>query len=106
MPHQPENFSYTWNVTRNGAAFASNSSSTPTTVPNFTFTPDTSGTYVATLTVTDQSGFTTSTSNTFLVDKVTPIFSLVAPPTVIDGTANTDYRSHHGRYTIPPAARL
>jgi uncharacterized delta-60 repeat protein len=65
---QPENFSYTWSVTKIGAAFASNSSSTPTAVPNFTFTPDTSGTYVATLTVTDQSGFTTSASNTFLVD--------------------------------------
>jgi uncharacterized delta-60 repeat protein len=64
---QAETFAYTWSVTKNGAAFSSSSSAALTTVPSFTFTPDTSGTYVATLTVTDAAGASSAASATFLV---------------------------------------
>jgi uncharacterized delta-60 repeat protein len=70
-------FSYTWTVTKNGAAFASSSSSTLGTVPSITFTPDTAGVYLATLTVTNEDGVTSSASDTVLVD---PLPSAGASP--------------------------
>jgi uncharacterized delta-60 repeat protein len=66
---QPQSFVYTWNVAKNGAAFTSSSSAVLATVPSFTFTPDTNGIYVATLTVTDAAGLSASASSTFLVDE-------------------------------------
>jgi len=49
-------FAYTWNVTKNGNAFASGSASA------LTFTPDDNGTYVVTLTATDKDGASATTT--------------------------------------------
>jgi hypothetical protein len=52
-PGTADTFTYAWGVTKNGAAYPTG---TPTTNPTFTFTPDDNGTYVVTLTVTDDDG--------------------------------------------------
>jgi hypothetical protein len=49
IPHQPI-FSYSWNVTKDGAPYASGDQ------PNFSFTPGANGAYVVNLTVTDLLG--------------------------------------------------
>src|SRR5262249_8511844 len=55
-------FKDAWNVTKNGAAFGSGTSA------NFSFTPDTSATYVVTLTATDKDGGVGTTQQSILVD--------------------------------------
>jgi hypothetical protein len=79
---------YQWTVTKDGSSYAL-PSGTVTDTSNFSFTPTAVGTYVVTLSVTDPDGTTVSDSKTIAIDKATPIFSLVAPPTVIDGTSTT-----------------
>jgi uncharacterized delta-60 repeat protein len=79
---QAESFSYTWSVTKNGAAFASSSSAVLATVPPFTFTPDDNGTYVATLTVTDAAGFSTSASITLDVVDAPPTAVHITQPSI------------------------
>jgi PKD repeat protein len=59
-------FSYSWTVTKNGAAFGSGSAAA------FSFTPDDEGTFVATLQVTDDGGMTGTTSVTVTGANVAP----------------------------------
>lgn len=54
-------YSYNWNVTKNGAAFAS------ATTQNFSFTPNAAGSYVVTLTATAKDGTTGKASQTISV---------------------------------------
>ena len=56
-----DTFTYAWTVTKNGSAYASGSAS------SLTFTPNDNGTYVVSLTVTDQDGGIGTDSNDFLV---------------------------------------
>src|SRR5205823_9229119 len=49
-PGSADTFTYAWAVTKNGNAYAS------ATTQNFSFTPDDNGSYVVTLTVTDDDG--------------------------------------------------
>src|SRR5207244_69482 len=68
-------FTFAWNVTKNGSAFASGSNA------NFSFTPNDNGTYVATLTATDQDSGTASTSKTITVTNVAPAPTINGAPT-------------------------
>jgi Ca2+-binding RTX toxin-like protein len=66
-PGQFDTFTYAWQVTKNGAAFAA------ATTPNVTFTPDDNATYVVSLTVTDSDGGVgTAPSQTIIVTNVAP----------------------------------
>jgi hypothetical protein len=68
-------FTYAWNVTKNGAAFASGNSA------GIAFTPDDNGTYVVTLTATDKDGgVSQAASATILVDNVAPTAALTGLP--------------------------
>ena len=49
-PGTADTFTYAWSVTKNGAAYVS------TTTPGLSFTPNDNGTYVVSLTVTDDDG--------------------------------------------------
>src|SRR5262249_31900322 len=66
---------YAWNVTKDGAAFASGNS------PAITFTPDAAATYVATLTATDKDGGVATASVTILVAPLptTPLVASAGP---------------------------
>src|SRR5205085_8226126 len=57
-PGTADTFTYQWGVTKNGNAYASGSAS------SFSFTPDDNGTYVVTLTVTDDDGAVGSDTKT------------------------------------------
>jgi PKD repeat protein len=60
-------FTYSWNVTKDGASFGTG------TAAGFSFTPNDEGTYVATLQATDDGGMTgTSPSMTFIGTNVAP----------------------------------
>jgi PKD repeat protein len=67
-------FTYTWNVTKNGAAFASGSTS------GISFTPDTAATYVATLTVADKDGGVGTDQQTIFVGTITANGNLILLP--------------------------
>jgi Ca2+-binding RTX toxin-like protein len=60
-PGTADTFTYAWTVTRYGSAFATG------TGADFTFTPNTPGSYVVTLTVTDDDGGTGTSSQTVAV---------------------------------------
>ena len=61
-----ETFSYDWQVTKDGSAYASGNGAT------LDFTPDDDGTYEATLTVTDDDGGVGTDSATIVVNNVNP----------------------------------
>ena len=67
-------FAETWSVTKNGAPFQIG------TGPNFSFTPDDNGTYVATLSATDADGDGTATVSTrpIIVTDVAPTATLTS----------------------------
>jgi PKD repeat protein len=73
--------SYSWSVTKNGAAFAAG------TGASFTFTPDDNAAYQVTLKVTDAAGATATASQGLTVDNVPPTASLSAPASGTTGQA-------------------
>jgi hypothetical protein len=82
-PGGTSTFTYAWAVTRNGVAYKSGAAST------FTFTPIDDGTFVVTLTVTDQDGVTgTAASQTVAVTNVAPVSTIGdLPATSPEGAA-------------------
>src|SRR5262249_21135429 len=77
-------FSYAWSVTKNGAAFASGTSS------GFSFTPDDNGTYVVSLTATDKDGGASQPATaTLTVDNVAPTAGVSGPSDGVRGQART-----------------
>ncbi len=71
---QAAGFTYAWSVTKNGVFFAGGNTAA------FEFTPDDSGSYVATLTVTDVEGAQSSvTSSSISVFSVPPTVSMGGP---------------------------
>lgn len=69
-PGTADTHTIAWSVTKNGDAYASGSGA------SFTFTPDDNGTYVVTLTATDDDGGTDSNSATVAVTNVAPSVSI------------------------------
>lgn len=67
--------SYAWQVTKDGAGYASGSE------PAFSFTPDDNGTYAVTLTVADRDGASGSSSATISVTNVSPTAAVTGPLT-------------------------
>jgi hypothetical protein len=67
-------FSYSWNVTKDGAAFTS------ATTPNFNFKPTDRGSYVITLTATAQDKTTGTASQSITVSDVAPLVSISGAP--------------------------
>jgi Ca2+-binding RTX toxin-like protein len=80
-----ETFSYSWTVTRNGVNYPV----TNATSPDFTFTPNEYGSYLATLTVTDSQGTPTGTQAAINVTDVAPTTNVLAVPTVLRSTPVT-----------------
>lgn len=96
-------FTYAWQVSRNGVAFAQGSD------PALAFTPDDNGSYDVTLTVTDAQGASTTAATTLAVANVNPTatfasdgpvtygspatvrFSNAADPSTADGAAGFHY---------------
>lgn len=74
-----------WSVTKNGAPYASAGN-----VPSFQFTPDDNGTYVVTLTASDEDTGTASTTAQLSVDNVAPtVPSLSGDLVGVRGTSRT-----------------
>lgn len=69
-PGSANTFTYAWSVTRNGSAFAAGGSA------NFAFTPARSGTYAATLTVTDDGGAVGTATASISVTNVAPTVAI------------------------------
>jgi PKD repeat protein len=67
-------YTYAWSVTKNGGPFSSGNTA------SFAFTPDDNGTYVTTLTVTDQTGQSGSASQTITADNVAPTPQITGTP--------------------------
>jgi hypothetical protein len=65
-PGTLDTFTYAWSVTKNGVAYDA------ATTDNFSFTPDDNGTYVASLTVTDDDGGEGTTNKSITVTNVAP----------------------------------
>jgi RHS repeat-associated protein len=77
-------YSYAWTVTKNGTAFASGSSS------SMSFTPNDDGSYVVSLTATDNEGLKGSASNAITVTPIAPTATITGAPTSSpEGTAIT-----------------
>jgi len=68
-----DTISYDWSVTKDGNPFANG------TGVNIDFTPDDNGTYVATLTASDEDGGSASTDHTVAVANVAPTLGSIAP---------------------------
>jgi hypothetical protein len=79
---------YAWSVTKNGAAFTTG---TPVTGTTFGFTPDDNGTYVVTLTVTDDDGLSTAATTTIVVADVAPVITTlnVTPTSILENGSVT-----------------
>src|SRR5262249_49578270 len=73
-------FTYAWSVTKDGNPYTL-PSGTNVSDSTFTFTPDDNGTWVATLTVTDVDGASTSVSQTIDVLNVNPTVTITGAPT-------------------------
>jgi uncharacterized delta-60 repeat protein len=73
-PGSADTFTYAWAVTKNGSAYATGSG------PNFSFTPNDNGSYVVTLTVTDDDGGVGTDLKTILVSNVTPVVDPISGP--------------------------
>lgn len=81
-PGTLDTFTYAWVVTKNGSAYASGSDA------NFAFTPDDNGSYVVTLTVTDDDGGVGTDARTITVHNVNPTPTILgAPNSSAEGTA-------------------
>ena len=78
-----ETFSYDWQVTKDGSAYASGNGTT------LDFTPDDEGTYEVTLTVTDGDGGVGTDTATIVVNNV-------APTIVLSGATNVDEGASYG----------
>jgi PKD repeat protein len=77
-----DTFTYGWTVTKNGSAFKSGSGA------SFTFTPTDNGTYVVTLTATDDDGGSDTDAKTIIVNNVAPTAAISwAPTSSPEGTA-------------------
>jgi Ca2+-binding RTX toxin-like protein len=74
-PGTADTHSLAWTVTKNGTAFASG------TGASFAFTPDDNGTYVVTITATDDDGATGTDRRTITVNNVVPSVSITGPTT-------------------------
>ncbi|HYR83883.1 MAG TPA: PKD domain-containing protein [Terriglobia bacterium] len=75
-------FTFAWSVTKNGSPFTTGTGSA------FSFTPDASGSYVATLTASDKDAGAGTASKTIGVVDVTPTVTIIgAPVTSVEGTA-------------------
>jgi hypothetical protein len=97
---QAAGFTYAWAVTKNGSPFATGTSS------GITFTPDDTGTYVVTLTVTDNDGGTSAPATaTIIADEAPPAVAITgAPPSGAPGTAINLGSSVTGPTSIDQAA--
>src|SRR5262249_19771912 len=89
-------FAYSWSVTRDGRPFAL-PAGTVTDSADFAFTPDDNGSYVVTLTVTDEDGVAGAASHTVTVTDVPPSVAFTGLPssnpevaTIPLGTVATD----------------
>jgi hypothetical protein len=80
-----ETLSYLWTVTQNGNSYPV----TNATGSTLNFTPGVYGTYVATLTVTDSQGTSTSASSTITVTDVAPTSTLAAVATSLQNAPVT-----------------
>ena len=79
-------FTYAWVVTKNGSPFASGQRQRRSR-----FTPDDNGTYVVSLTATDEDGGIGTDSKTIAVTNVAPVFTAAdaaTNPTKFGATAN------------------
>jgi hypothetical protein len=77
-----DRFTYAWSVTKNGDQFAAGTNA------GFIFTPDDNGTYVVTLTVTDDDGGVGTDSRTVAATNVDPTATVTGAPTSSpEGTA-------------------
>ncbi len=77
----PTGLVYAWSVTKNGVAYASGSG------PGFSFTPDDSGIYIVSLTLTDLNGRTSLVNSiTITADDVAPTASVGGPYTGAAGS--------------------
>jgi len=65
-------FTYSWNVTKNGASFGTGNAAA------FSFTPNDEGTYIATLQATDDGGMTGSSSVTITGANVAPTATITS----------------------------
>ena len=74
-PGTADTFTYFWSVTKNTVAFGTNG-----TAASYSFTPDDNGTYVVTLTVTDDDGGVDTDVATIAVTNVNPSVSIVGAP--------------------------
>jgi hypothetical protein len=79
--HDP--LTYAWTVTKNGVAYATASTA------DFEFTPDDNGTYVVTLTVTDDELGATSDTKTITVTNVAPTVDVTGPTSSATGVPVT-----------------
>jgi hypothetical protein len=70
-------YTYSWSVTKNGAAFASGTSS------SFSFTPNAAATYVVTLSATDKNHGTGTSQKTIVVSTNVPTAKISGAPTSI-----------------------
>lgn len=75
----PDVLTYAWTITKNGNAYATAST------PNYTWVPDDNGTYVVSLTVSDDDGGTVSDQKTITVTGVAPVVAISGPTTIVFG---------------------
>jgi PKD repeat protein len=78
-PGTADTFTYAWNVTKDGSAYAGGNAA------SFSFTPDDNGTYVVSLVVTDDDGGVGSDSTSITVSNVAPAVHAGADQTVNEG---------------------
>lgn len=80
--------SYAWSVTKDGNDFAL-PAGTATDQADFTFTPDDNGSYVVSLSVTDDSGTTETATQTIDVTNVSPTTGVSGPAVAVRGQSIT-----------------
>src|SRR5207248_23834 len=81
-PGSLDSFVYAWSVTKNGNAYASGSAA------SFSFTPNDNGTYVVSLTVTDDdSGVGTALNKSINVTNVAPTIAISGAGSVNEGSS-------------------
>jgi PKD repeat protein len=68
---EDDTLSHSWSVTRNGSAY--DLTGITTNSNSFDFTPNDNGTYVVTMTVTDDDGASDTATSTFSVSNVAPV---------------------------------